>query len=113
MKSKDLIAFLQKEDPSGEIEVVVGQSDIYFAERLPMYYDGCPIILIRDKSKEPYYDIKGFRATSEGEKIKLYCYDAEDVIWDNPDCIVELNSYTERHINQWINDTRIEAKKAK
>ena len=111
MKTKDLIEQLNKEDPSGELECVVGASDIYFVQRDPMWYDGVPIILLRDKSKEPYYSIKGFKMASAGEKVVLHTMGAEDVLWDNPDCIVELGPSEEKKMGQWVFDKRIEIKR--
>jgi hypothetical protein len=112
MKTKDLIERLNKEDPTGEAEVVVGTRDIFFAEALPMYYDGTPIILIRDKSKEPYYDITGFRMGSSGTKIKLHLMDYEDVIENDPDCIVEfLDARAEKMLADKVFELRVEEKK--
>lgn len=72
MKSKDLIALLQKEDPTGETEVVMDDGrDIFFLESLPGYWDGCYTTLIRDPSKKPYYDIVGAKYRSDGRKIKI------------------------------------------
>ncbi len=52
MKTKELIRQLQREDPSGELECCVDNSDIFFVEHLPAYYDGCLEVLVRDKSSE-------------------------------------------------------------
>lgn len=59
MKSKELIKQLQEIDPSGEIEVGVGRSDIYFVSKYPAYYDGPNFILTKDLSKTNYNIIGG------------------------------------------------------
>jgi len=48
MKSKKLIELLQAEDPTGEIEVCIGNQDVFCLESKPAYWDGCPQILIRN-----------------------------------------------------------------
>lgn len=52
MKTKELIRRLQEEDPTGELEVTVGKTDIYFIQTLPGYYDGCYQVLKRDQELE-------------------------------------------------------------
>ncbi len=88
MKTKELIKRLQAEDPSGEIEVCVGSSDIYYLEELPAYYDGRLYTLIRDESKQPFYDVTGMRITGQGRKVSIKLMDLEDVLCDNPDATV-------------------------
>ena len=51
MKTADLIRRLQEADPTGELECVAGGEDVYFVQRLPMYYDGWPHV--------SYYPAKG------------------------------------------------------
>ncbi len=102
MKSKELIKILQELDPTGEIEVVVGCEDIYFGEKAPMYYDGIPAILIRDESKAPNYDIVGFKMTSSGYKIIIHTVSIEDIISEDPNCIVDLDEYAEKHYGKLI-----------
>ena len=85
MKTKDLIAALQKKDPSGEIECCVGNADIHFLSVEPAYWDGRLQILHRDHSKDPYYNIVGAKRTSKGSKVVLHVYSIEDYISDNPE----------------------------
>ena len=85
MKTKDLIAALQENDPSGEIECCVGNADIHFVDVEPAYYDGRLQILERDHSKDPYYNIVGAKRTSKGSKVVLHVYSIEDYISDNPE----------------------------
>ena len=85
MKTKDLIAALQENDPSGEIECCVGNADIHFVNVEPAYYDGRLQVLERDHSKDPYYNIVGAKRTSKGSKVVLHVYSIEDYISDNPE----------------------------
>ena len=105
MKTKELVTKLQEADPGGEAECVVKGADIYWLEKLPMYYDGCPNILIKDENIS-YYNIKGFRSSCTGEKVVLHLMHAEDIIETDPDCIVELDEYSERHKGSWIKHLR-------
>jgi len=102
MKTKELIRQLQEIDPEGEAEVVVGRSDIYFLEKTAMFYDGLPTILIRDPSKQPYYDVIGFKASCTGTKIMIKTYDYEDVLWNVKDPIIELDYYSKAHLGKDI-----------
>ena len=52
MKVKDLIKQLQELDPTGEIEVCVGNSDIIDISLFPAYYDGYLQVLKKDLSKK-------------------------------------------------------------
>ena len=90
MKSKDLIAALQKEDPSGELEVIIGsKTAIYFVEKQPGYYDGSYMKLIQNES--PYYNITGFHCTREGHKVRLHLVDIEDILWDLKNPTIEMH----------------------
>jgi hypothetical protein len=90
MKSKELIKQLQELDPTGEIEVGCGNHDIWYAERMPAYYDGRFQLLLRDpKLTGKCFDIIGARYVSRGDKIKLVSMGVADVLWDNPDAVVE------------------------
>lgn len=83
MKTKELIKTFQELDPSGEIEVVVNGDPIYFAEKIPAYYDGALKILIQDESLSPYYNVVGMKITQKGEKIRLNTNSFEDIISEN------------------------------
>ncbi len=79
MKTKELIKRLQEEDPSGEIEVCVGNVDIHFVERMPAYYDGSLQVLIRDYNTK-YYNIIGGKYVREGQKVKIHIMSITDAI---------------------------------
>ena len=96
MKSKELIKQLQELDPLGEIEVCVGNEDIYFAERLPAYYDGRLQVLILDEKKKPYYHIDGLKITGKGDKIKLHTVSLEDILWHNKNAVIDTSELSAR-----------------
>jgi len=65
VKTKDLIAQLQREDPSGELECCVGNEDIYLVERLPSYYDGDLKFALERELRELDTLIKAAKKTSK------------------------------------------------
>lgn len=79
MKTKELIRRLQEEDPSGEIEVCVGNVDIHFVERMPAYYDGSLQVLIRNKNTK-YYNIVGGKYVRSGDKVNIHTLSITDAI---------------------------------
>ena len=91
MKSKELIRQLQEADPTGEVEVGVGNHDIFSVEPMPAYYDGKFQKLLRDESKKPYFDIVGAKWCSRGCKIKLVPMGVADVLWNNPKAVVDYS----------------------
>ena len=97
MKSKELIRLLQKEDPTGETEVSVGNHDIFSIHTEPAYYDGKLQLLIRDPKLAPYYDVVGARYVSSGYKIVITSMSVTDVLWDNPDAKIEYPAGCERY----------------
>lgn len=113
MKSKELIKQLQELDPEGEAEVCVGNEDIYFAERLPAYYDGKLEVLIRDETKRTY-NITGIKITGRGDKIKLHTMSLEDVVWNHPEAIVdlsELSSHAQKEYQNAVDEIKEEERK--
>ena len=78
MKTKELIRQLQDADPSGEIEVCVGNVDIHFVERLEAYYDGTLQVLTRDETRKGY-KIVGGKYKRTGSKINLHTLSISDV----------------------------------
>jgi hypothetical protein len=101
MTTKELIQRLQEEDPEGNTEVVVGGEPIHWIENLPAYYDGRCGSLILDHSKDPYYNIVGYRVRESGRKVRLGTVDLEDVLYDNPNATVDLSDLQEREREQW------------
>jgi|SRR5208337_1700100 len=98
MKSKELIKQLQYLDPKGETEVSCGNHDIWTVDMEPAYYDGRLQLLIRDPEKTgKYFDIIGAKYVSKGYKIVLTSMGVTDVLWDNPDAIIEYPFGEERY----------------
>jgi hypothetical protein len=91
MTTKEFIEFLQKEDPEGTAEVVVDNQPVYVVERLPGYYDGPYWKLIQDPTKKGSYNILGITYTKLGNKLRIRTMGHNDVLWDNPEAIVELD----------------------
>lgn len=109
MKTRELIEWLQKEDPTGELEACVNNVPIYTVERQPAYYDGPLQMLIQDESKKPYYNIVGFKVTHKGQKVKLMTMDVGDCLIDNPDLPVDLTELADWMKERW--EKRVEAKR--
>lgn len=84
MKSKELIKQLQELDPTGEIEVAVGNQDIWLVDCYPAYYDGNLQVLKRINSE--YYDITGVEFKIQGSKIDLRPMGFDDVIFNAIEC---------------------------
>lgn len=113
MKTKDLIALLQQEDPTGEEEVVLPNGDdIHFLESLPGYWDGCYTTLIRDPSKTDCYNIIGAKYCSNGNKIKIRGMSWEDVVANKVDAPVEvIDTFVYKRMQKEVDDWREEMKK--
>jgi hypothetical protein len=90
MKTKKLIELLMAEDPSGEAECCIGNSDIHFVEIAPAWYDGRLEVLIRDENN-PYYNIIGGKITSKGMKVFIRSLSLEDVLLDDPESPIDLS----------------------
>lgn len=100
MKTRELIAELQKADPSGEIEVCVGNEPIYVVARGPAYYDGPLGMLIRDGAQG--YDIVGYKFTQDGEKVDIEVMGLDDCILDNADLPVDVSEIQNERIRDRI-----------
>lgn len=79
MKTKELIKRLMEADPTGEVEVCVGNVDIHFVELLPAYYDGPLQVLERDETCK-YYNIIGGKYKRTGSKVKIHTLSISDAI---------------------------------
>ena len=115
MKTKRLIELLQKNDPSGEIEVFLdGNIDVWYLEHKAMYWDGHGQLLIRDESKRPYFDVIGAKVCAGGDKLVLVGLSIEDAFLDVPDLPVDLSELTPWARARWqaeLAKARAEAKK--
>src|SRR3990167_5101702 len=108
MKTRELIAALQVEDPAGECDVSIGGEDAWFVERLPGYYDGCHSVLIRDPKAE-YYNIVGVEIRGSDSKIRIVTRGWKDALCDNPDMPVAFDGeYARSHYADKIEAWRAE-----
>jgi len=113
MKTKKLIELLQSEDPTGEDEVLVGNTDILCLEGKPGYWDGCKEVLVRDWNKD-CYNVIGAEYSSEGSKISIRTLSIEDAVYQNPDLPVKVvDTFVEKHMQQRVDKIRKEAKDLK
>jgi len=111
VKTKELIDLLQKCDPSGELEVTVGNTPIYTAETLPAYYDGNLQMLIQDHSLTGY-NIVGYKVTGKGYKVSLKEMSLEQIFMDNPTAPVdlsELEGHSKKHWEKLVIEKRQQA----
>jgi hypothetical protein len=82
VKTKELIAMLQEEDPSGEANVMTSDGPVYFCELKPGWYDGAGYELIIDENKKPYYSVIGMRRDTSTDKICIQGLDIRDILFD-------------------------------
>jgi hypothetical protein len=101
VKTRDLISRLQKCDPSGECEVIVGTKDILDVSAEPGYYDGAYELLVRDPALAPYYDVVGGVITYQGIKIVIRPLPIKDAMFDDPDLPVEVRTENETKRAKW------------
>lgn len=78
MKTKELIAMLQKEDPTGEEHVCVHNVDIRWVSNEPAYYDGAQQIFIKDEKGR----VIGGKYHRSGRKIQIHTTKFSDLLWD-------------------------------
>jgi hypothetical protein len=97
MKTRELIEHLQREDPSGELEVVAGNTPIWFVEQQPAFYDGDLQILICTSGDGK----EGYKVTDRGIKVRLHLRDLESVLMDDPDAHVDLTVLREQARAEW------------
>jgi hypothetical protein len=107
MKTKELIKRLQEEDPSGELDVSVGNCDIHFVDCLPGYYDGCQQVLIRDENNK-YYNIIGGKYNATKEKVMIHTLAFTDAIWEDHKLPIDYSDLdSERTARYKENDDKI------
>lgn len=87
MRTREVIRQLNEQDPSGELEVAVGNVDIFYIERLPAYYDG-PLQVLK-RSGKPCYDVTGAEVRRSGHKVSIRTLSIGDALHENPDLLVE------------------------
>ena len=95
MKTKELIKMLQKEDPTGEAEVVVGNQPITHIEFAPGFYDGAFWT-----AEENNYNIQSITLNSNSNKIQLRFKDCIDLLFK----LIEDNEFqTKKEVYGHIN----------
>lgn len=96
MKGKEVIRLLQEADPTGEIEVCVGNVDIFTIDKLPAYYDGKLQVLVRDPNAK-YYPIIGGKYVSSGWKVSITPMSITDALENDPENFtVDYSGLSER-----------------
>jgi len=108
MKTRELIAALQKVDPSGDAPVCVGNHDIYFVDVKPYYYDGSLQQLVHDESKcGKQWSIIGAKIGSaacefgKGTKIDIVTMSVQDLLHEFPDMPVQCSGYDAERVEKW------------
>lgn len=113
MKTKDLIALLQKADPTGELECCVRNRDIFAVYPTEAYWDGPQQILVRDPAN-PHYNVVGAIFNREGTKVQIETHSIKDAIFENPELPVKIKAkVSDDHIAENIRKWREEAKRSK
>lgn len=108
MKTSELIRQLQETDPSGELEVTVGKTDIHFVDKLPGYYDGCYEVLKRDPNSD-HYNIIGGEYRGGGQHVEVFTLSIKSALWNDASMPVTFDGeYAETHckarIERWRNE---------
>lgn len=80
-----------------DMEVSVGNEDIFTIHPSPSYWDGCQQVLIRDPKLEPYYDVVGAKYRSHGHKLCISTLSIGDAIFDDPDLPVDFSELQESY----------------
>jgi hypothetical protein len=88
VKTKELIRQLQEADPSGELHVCVGNTDISFVSIEPAYYDGRQEIIERGEDCK----VVCARITGKGQKIQIHCLSIDDAIFQDPGLAVKIDT---------------------
>lgn len=98
MKTKELIELLQKKDPSGETEIMIGNRGITDITLDPMYYDGLGILPIFDEQNE----VVGIKFRSEGLKINIWAFDLKEVFLHNEEPVIDSTELPESYKERWM-----------
>lgn len=113
MKTKDLIKLLQEADPTGELDCVVGNEDIFDVWVEPAYWDGCKQLLVRDTSLKGY-NIVGAEYRSDGEKVQIQTMNIMEAMLDNPDLpVTVVDNFVDKHMQATVDAWRTEIREIK
>lgn len=106
MKTKDLIAELQKCDPEGDSECVVGGVSVLGAGKEPGFWDGPYEVLEHDGGR-----ITNASFTRSGWKVVIWTRSIEDALFDNPRLPVscDFDGPRKTAFLNWVEEQRREA----
>lgn len=106
MKVKDLIAELQKADPSGEAEVAIDNKTVFGTTGVePGYYDGTYLKVHFSESARSHkncYEIIAVEMGAQIKKINLLYLSAEDAFLENPDAEWIPNRYNPQRDKEFL-----------
>ena len=106
MKTKELIAALQKADPTGEIDCCVENAAIWTVYRDLAYWDGCLQVLKRNPETK-YYNVIGGGFKSSGEKVVIRTLSLYEAILNNSEIPIEYDTdHSRRKYEKLIEDER-------
>jgi hypothetical protein len=91
MKTKQVIALLQKADPEGELEVCCGNVDISYIGRDPAYWDGTLQVLVRNEKGR----VIGGKYKREGHKVQIHLLPFSTLLWDNEKAVMDYSELDE------------------
>lgn len=99
MKSKDLVALLQKVDPTGEGYVIIGSGVITHAEVKEGYYDGPYTYIDSDTN---------FVTSIKGYKVDIGTIDLDEFVWNrvnvfDPDSLSKIKSKFKFELDGYLN----------
>ena len=110
MKTKDLIKLLNEVDPSGEMDCVVNNVDIFTAYGVVSYWDGCKQLLIRDETKD-CYNVVGAEYRSDGWKVQIETMSISDAMLNNDDLPVKVvDTFVHKQMQERVDKWRQEMK---
>lgn len=107
MKTKELIAQLQKEDPSGELEVYTFEGPILYVQRQPGGWNGEETQLIRDKNGS----ILGVREhPSQDQKVMIKSWSLNDILeeYNDKKLKIEGNERFQKKVEKIISEIKNE-----
>lgn len=111
MKVKNLIAALQAMDPTGEVEVCVGNEDIIeITSPMPGYWDGTFFKIHIDDAAKTENNVRGIKAVEMGakfDKIKLQTLNMEEAFLENPDVEWIGGTYNPARERQWRTEVEV------
>ena len=114
MKTKDLIKLLQETDPSGEMDCVVNNVDIFIAYGVVSYWDGCKQLLIRDETNKDCYNVVAAEYRSDGWKVQIETMDISEALLNDPDLPVKVvDTFVHKQMQERVDKWRQEIKEIK